>query len=371
MQSYIVIGAGVLGASTAYHLQKSGANVTIIDRMEPGQATEAAAGIICPWLSQRRNKKWYQLVKGGARYYPELIQQLESDGLKETGYHQVGAISLHTDDHKLDQMVERAKKRREDAPEIGEITKLSKEETKSYFPLLSDEYAGVHVTGGARVNGGALRKALIEGAVKHGATFMEGDASLAFEGTSITGAYVNGFKQKADKVIVTAGAWAKELLAPLGVHFQVSFQKAQITHLELNDADTAQWPVIIPPTNKYLLTFGGGKIVVGATHEDEAGLDYRVTAGGIYDILDKVLAIAPGLKDATYKETKVGFRPFTPGFLPVFGSLPGFENIYVANGLGSSGLTSGPYIGRELAKLALGEETELNPEQYHLQEAIE
>ena len=42
----------------------------------------------------------------------------------------VGAISLHTDEKKLDQMEERAYKRREDAPEIGEITRLSAEETK-------------------------------------------------------------------------------------------------------------------------------------------------------------------------------------------------------------------------------------------------
>lgn len=64
MKSYIIVGAGILGASTAYYLAKSGACVTVIDRKEPGQATDAAAGIVCPWLSQRRNQDWYQLAKG-------------------------------------------------------------------------------------------------------------------------------------------------------------------------------------------------------------------------------------------------------------------------------------------------------------------
>jgi D-amino-acid dehydrogenase len=73
MQKIIVIGAGILGASTAYHLAKSGAEVIIVDRHDRGQATYAAAGIVCPWLSQRRNKAWYQLAIGGARYYPDLI----------------------------------------------------------------------------------------------------------------------------------------------------------------------------------------------------------------------------------------------------------------------------------------------------------
>ncbi|GAE45963.1 D-amino acid dehydrogenase small subunit [Mesobacillus boroniphilus JCM 21738] len=56
MKKYVVIGAGILGTSTAYHLAKEGKSVIIIDREEPGQATDAAAGIICPWLTQRRNK---------------------------------------------------------------------------------------------------------------------------------------------------------------------------------------------------------------------------------------------------------------------------------------------------------------------------
>ena len=130
MKSYIVVGSGILGASTAYHLAKAGANVTIVHRQQLGQATDAGAGIVCPWLSRRRNKAWYKIVKGGARYYSSLIQQLEEDGETDTGYNRVGAISLHTDEKKLDRMEERAYKRREDAPEIGEITRLSAEETK-------------------------------------------------------------------------------------------------------------------------------------------------------------------------------------------------------------------------------------------------
>lgn len=112
MKRYIIVGAGILGASTAYHLVKEGADVTIVDRKDEGQATEAAAGIVCPWLAQRRNKRWYRLVKGGARYYPELIQQLEADGEHETGYKKVGAVSLHTNPEKLEKTIERAEKRR-------------------------------------------------------------------------------------------------------------------------------------------------------------------------------------------------------------------------------------------------------------------
>ena len=251
MQKIIVIGAGILGASTAYHLAKYHTEVILIDRLDRGQATDAAAGIVCPWLSQRRNKAWYQLAKGGARYYPELIAQLEDDGETHTGYHRVGAISLHTDPLKLEQMAERARKRRDDAPEIGEITILSSSETKSLFPPLAEEYGSVYVSGGARVDGRALRDALISGAKKRGIKYMSGNASIVTEGSRAAGVNVDGDFISADQVIVTGGAWSKELLAPLGVEFLVRPQKAQIIHLELPNMDTASWPVVMPVQSIY------------------------------------------------------------------------------------------------------------------------
>lgn len=111
-------------------------------------------------------------------------------------------------------------------------------------------------------------------------------------------------------------------------------------------------------------------MVIGTTHEDEAGLDVRPTAGGMHELLDKALTVAPGLSVCTYIETRVGFRPRTPGFLPIFGVLPGFTGLYIANGLGSSGLTVGPYLGAELAKLVLGIPTELDPHDYDVTSAI-
>ncbi|WP_042457038.1 NAD(P)/FAD-dependent oxidoreductase [Neobacillus dielmonensis] len=370
MNKIIVVGAGILGASTAYHLTKYGAEVVIVDRKDPGQATDAAAGIVCPWLSQRRNKIWYNLAKGGARYYPELIAHLEADGEKSTGYKRVGALSLHSDPKKLEQMAERARKRREDAPEIGEIKILSPSETKRMFPPLSEEYGSVYVSGGARVNGREIRDALINAAVKSGASFLTGNASIRYEGKQIVGIELDDQRMDADQVIVTGGAWSKELLKPLGVEFAVKPQKAQIVHMELSGEDTGSWPVVIPPHTQYLLTFDDGRVVAGSTHENDRGFDNRVTPGGIREILDQVLETAPGLADSTFLETRVGFRPYTPGFLPVAGRLPGFEGIYVANGLGSSGLTSGPYLGSELAKSVLGKETELDLSGYDVSLAI-
>ncbi|AIQ29895.1 oxidoreductase [Paenibacillus sp. FSL P4-0081] len=373
MKKVIVIGAGILGASTAYQLTKMGAEVLIVDRKDQGQATDAAAGIICPWLSQRRNQTWYRLAKAGARYYPQLIAELEHGGETHTGYARVGALSIHTDDGKLDKIEERARLRLADAPEIGEITRLTAEETRERFPLLAEGYASVHISGAARVDGRALRDALLHAAQQQGTTRITGDAALQYEPGRVTGITVGAECYAADEVIVCAGAWANPLLQPLGIDFKVSYQKGQIMHLQVSGhQETEAWPVVIPPSDQYLLAFDQQHIVIGATHENDVkGYNTRVTAGGMQEILNKGLEVAPELANSTLGEVRVGFRPFTPGFLPVLGAVPEWKGLLAANGLGASGLTMGPFIGSQLAKLALGRETDMDISAYDLQAAME
>lgn len=267
-------------------------------------------------------------------------------------------------------MRDRAIKRRENALEIGDITLLNSKETKSMFPLLTEEYSSVHVSGAARVDGRKLRDALLWAAKKHGAEFITGNASLKAEGIQITGVSVDGKTIEADCVIAATGAWMNELIEPLGVKFHVTPQRAQIMHLEIPDMDTSKWPVVMPPNNQYMLAFDDRRIVVGTTYEDDAGFDYRNTAGGMQEILNKAIDIAPGLRHSTVLETRVGFRPVTPGFLPVIGELPDFKGLVLANGLGSTGLTMGPYIGKELANLALGEQLEIDLADYPVAGAV-
>lgn len=370
MKKHVIIGAGILGASTAYHLAIRGEDVTLIDREEPGQATEAAAGIICPWISQRRNKAWYSLVKAGAAYYPQLINKLEADGETNTGYAKVGAISLHSDPKKLDDLMKRAEKRKIDAPEIGEITRLSADEVQALFPPLAEDIEGVHVSGAARVDGGSLKAALIRAATRHGASYISGHAILSKQSNAQVTVRVNELEYQPDTLIVTAGAWADEVLAPLGIHFEVKAQKAQILHLDTQSNGTADWPVVMPQGDQYLLAFPNGRVVAGATHEDNVGFDQRVTVSGVSELLSKALHNAPGLADAAIHTVKVGFRPHTPNFLPVIGRVPKLPSVLIANGLGASGLTMGPFLGAELAKLAVGEELSIDLSQYELAHAL-
>ncbi|UJL47202.1 FAD-binding oxidoreductase [Virgibacillus sp. NKC19-16] len=81
----IIIGSGIVGASAAYHLAKNNTDVIVVDKEHQGNATSAGAGIVCPWISSVQDENWYKIAKGGAHYYPELIDQLKEDGEHDVG----------------------------------------------------------------------------------------------------------------------------------------------------------------------------------------------------------------------------------------------------------------------------------------------
>lgn len=366
MKKIVIIGSGIVGISAAYHLAGK-ADVTVIDRKDAGRATDAAAGIVCPWIAQRRNKAWYALAKGGARYYKEVVDALIQAGETDTGYKRVGTLALH-EDKKLNEMLERTKVRREDAPEIGKLTRLSVEAARSLFPPLSKDYEALLVEGGARVDGERIRSALERVAIKRGVNVVNGSAQLVKgDGYHVL---CDGVRYEADEIILACGAWLKELLEPIGYTTSVKPEKAQIVHVKLPDTDTSDWPVAMPPRRRYLLGFEDGKVVIGSTHEKEKGFDVRPTAVGVHEVLAKGLESAPGLAEAELVETRVGLRPVTPNSIPVLGRVPGAEQLVVANGLGSSGLTVGPFIGKVLADLVLTGDCELDMSLYPIEETV-
>ncbi|MHA6251556.1 NAD(P)/FAD-dependent oxidoreductase [Oceanobacillus sp. CAU 1775] len=362
----IIVGGGIVGASTAYALAKKGQEVIVVDRADPGQATDAAAGIICPWLSQRRNKAWYALVKAGAAMYQDLITELEHDGETDTGYKKVGALSIHKDKEKLLATEQRTIKRLEEAPEIGEVQFLDEAATREKFPLLAEGYQSVHVTGAARVDGRKLRDAMLRAAQTYGASIIQADAELLVNGRQVTGIKTDDEVIHSDLVIITAGAWMDDLIKPLGIKLDIIPQKAQILHLKYEGLDNSELPVVMAPGSQYLLGFEDQRFVIGATHEDNVGFNTDVTAFGVHEILHKALEVAPALKDSVFLEARVGFRPTAPNFLPFLGALPNHDGAFFVNGLGSTGLTAGPLLGKELAKLVLNEATDFPIEDYQL-----
>jgi D-amino-acid dehydrogenase len=350
----VIVGAGVLGASTAFHLARAGMRVVVVDAGLDGRATAAGAGIVCPWVSGVQDEVFYRLYAAGGEYYPDLIAQLAVAGETELGYRRSGAMLVSADPQELGWMERLAVRRRVDAGAMGEVTRLTSAQARALFPPLRPDYGGVHVAGGARVDGRLLAAALLRAARHHGATVLDGQAALRVAAGRVRGVELRDELIPADRVVVTAGAWVDRLLRPLGLGLPIEPQRGQIMHLRLEGVATEQWPVILPPGSHYIVPFDGGRIVAGATRESGAGFDYRVTAAGQAEVLSEALAVAPGLGAATMIETRVGFRPVGPEVRPLLGWVPSVEGLVVGNGLGAAGLTIGPLAGRLLADMVMG-----------------
>ncbi|MEU0570742.1 FAD-dependent oxidoreductase, partial [Nonomuraea sp. NPDC005983] len=157
---------------------------------------------------------------------------------------------------------------------------------------------------------------------------------------------------EADLVVVAAGAWAGEVCRPLGVDLPVFPRRGQIVHATLDGVDTGFWPIVLPRSGPYLLGFPDSRVVIGATVED-VGFAPRVTMGGLNEVLEAGLRVAPGLANATVTETRVGLRPvYAPG-PAVLDRLT--DRVLVATGLSAYGLTAGPFAGKVVAAMAMGE----------------
>jgi D-amino-acid dehydrogenase len=352
----IVLGGGIVGASTAFHLAQLGAEVYLIDRRAPGRATFAGAGIISPWLSRIQDRRYQDLAVAAARYYPELVAKLATVGETNTDYEVVGGLIVGECAGQLEAIFNRLEERlNHGVKEIGEVRLLGPGGPQELFRYLDPALAGVYLSGTAWVSGEVFRAALCNAAVKAGVRQQFGAAVLETSGRTVVGVRVDGEYIPGDTVIVAAGAWSAELCQPLGIELGVEPQRGQIVHLKVPETDTATLPIILPALNDYyLLAFRDSRIVIGATRESGVGFDFRVTAGGVAEVLQEGLRIAPGLKRATLAEIKVGFRPISKDGLPLLGRVSSVSGLVVATGLGPYGLTVGPYFGSLAAQLAVG-----------------
>ncbi|MBB2935895.1 D-amino-acid dehydrogenase [Amycolatopsis bartoniae] len=345
----VVIGSGIAGASAAYQLARRGADVVVVDAARTGVATAAGAGIVCPWTS-RAGEEHYSAAGAAAAYYRRLVEELAEDGVTDSSFEVVGGMVVSADERELDEAFARVSARA--TPEVGDVRRLDPAQARELFPALAPELGAVHVAGGARVDGRRLREVLLTAASRYGAEQVPGRAELSSAGEL----RVDGSRWEADRVVVAAGAWSGELVAPLGVSLGVAPQRGQISHFELPGVETGSWPVVLPVSSHYLLAFPGSRVVAGATRETGSGFDYRVTAAGQREVLENALSVAPGLADATLLETRVGFRPASEDDLPLLGPLPGRPEVLVATAFGAGGLTLAPFAGMLIAELALGEE---------------
>lgn len=355
MKKVAIVGAGIVGATAAYYLSKEAdIEVTVFD-FGHGQATKAAAGIISPWFSKRRNKVWYKMARLGADFYVDLLADIEKSGQKVDFYQRSGVFLLKKDESKLEELYQLALQRRDESPLIGKLAILDQESASKLFPGLKGFERLLYASGGARVDGQLLVSRLLDASqVK----VVKKEVSLT---PLLSGYQIDN--QMFDQVILSTGAWLGHILEPLGYEVDVRPQKGQLRDYQV-DLDMASYPVVMPEGEWDLIPFPGGKLSLGATHENDMGFDLTVDKNLLQQMAEAANPFYPSLKDAVLSGERVGIRAYTSDFSPFFGQVPNLSGVYTASGLGSSGLTTGPIIGYHLAQMLQGRKGVLDPADY-------
>jgi D-amino-acid dehydrogenase len=349
-----VVGGGLVGTALAYELTNAGARTVLVDRHDPGRATDAGAGILSPETMSVEDPAWFALALAAAEHYRTLVPTLEAGGARDAGYAVTGALRIafrEWEDELFRENIALARARHADV-----VEEISSEQARDLFPPLAEIRAAWWNRRAARVDGRSMTAALLDAAIAGGLSVVRGSAEdLVSVGTRVTGVAVAGEATQCDAVVIAGGAWTPALATQLATTIPVVPVRGQIVHLRFDGLDTAAWPIIQPILSFYIVPWPDGRIAVGATVEPDAGFDARATAGGLRQLFSEMLRLAPGLAEATFVEVRAGLRPVSADDAPVLGALPGWDNAFVCTGHGANGLLLGPYSARLVADLVIGQ----------------
>jgi D-amino-acid dehydrogenase len=370
MHDVIVVGGGVVGLSTAYHLVASGARALLVDRADAGRATAAGAGIIASESNSGESEAWFNFALVAIGYYPALVERLRADGAADTGYApaaQLIVAASQDEDAAFDlarqRLFERQRRRSRPAPQ--DLQEIDSEAARALFPPLAPVRSAILYRNAARVDGRLLAGALRQAAEAHGLSVRTGSVEqLVVRDNAVSAVVVDGETIAAGSVVIAAGAWSARLASQLGMALPIQPSRGQIIHLQLPDTATGGWPIVNGFRGHYIVPWPDGRVVVGATRETGTGFAAHTTAAGVYEVLGEALRLAPGLAAAAIADIRVGLRPVTPDNMPVLGAAPAVRGVYLAAGHGATGLQLGPYSGKVIADLILGRTLETDLEAF-------
>ncbi len=352
----VVVGGGLVGAALAYELCRAELRTLLVDRHDPGRATDAGAGILSPETIVLDDDAWLDLAMASGEHYRRLIEELADLGASDTGYARCGLLRLafrEWDDELFATSRTQILRR---CP--GTVRDVDPSDAAAMFPPLGPVRAALHNPAAARVDGRLMTAALLHAARARGLEERPGAVTaLNRTGTAVGSVEVDGDPLRCGAVVIAGGAWTPALAEQLAVEVPVVPVRGQIVHLRLDGPDTGRWPILQPVLSHYVVSWPAGRVVVGATVEPDAGFDARPTAAGMRQLLSELLRLAPGLGDASFVEVRVGLRPVSADDTPILGRLPGTDNAYVATGHGANGLLLGPYSARLVTEQLRGQPT--------------
>jgi glycine cleavage system aminomethyltransferase T/glycine/D-amino acid oxidase-like deaminating enzyme len=354
----VIIGGGIIGCSVAYHLAHMGCKDVVLlerDRLTSG-TTWHAAGLVVTFGSLSETSTEFR------KYTRKLYTTLEAETGQSTGFMPVGFVECAADADRLEEYRRVAAFNRYCGVDVHEI---SPAEIQSLFPIarVDDLLAGFYVKEDGRANPIDATMALAKGAKIQGATLLENvpvTDILQKRGT-ITGVKTPFGDIQCEFVVNCAGMWGRQLGAQSGVN--IPLQAAEHYYLITDKIPNLPkgMPVIEDPASHGYYREEGDGLLIGLFEPICApwniqNIPASFSFGEIppdwdrmIPYLNKAMQRVPVSLETGIKKFFCGPESFTPDLQPIIGESPEIKNYFVAAGLNSIGIITGPGIGRMMA----------------------
>jgi len=364
----VVIGGGIIGCSTAYHLARDHKADVVL--LEQGQLTSGSTWHAAGLVGQLRSSASITQV---LKYSVDLYRTLKQETGLETGWKMTGCLRLACNE---DRWIE-YKRLATTAGSFGmEMHLISPEEVKKMWPLMRvDDLVGASwLPTDGQASPSDITQSLAKGARMHGANLIEGVRVTGFQmdGDRITAVETTDGTIQCEKVVNCGGQWARQIGAMAGINVPLQPVKHQYIITEKIDGLATDAATIRDPDRfTYYKEEVGGLVMGGYEHNPIAWTTGDVPDDFQFQLFDddwehfeqhieQAVERMPAFETAGIKQMINGPESFTPDGNFILGSAPECSNMYVGAGFNAFGIASGGGAGWVLAQWVISGEAPMD-----------
>jgi 4-methylaminobutanoate oxidase (formaldehyde-forming) len=355
----VIIGGGIIGCSTAYHLAKLGwTDTVLLERKKLTSGTTFhAAGLVG---QLRSNANITQLLG----YSVDLYKKLEEETGLGTGWKMNGGLRLACNEERWTEV----KRQATTAHSFGlDMQLLTPQEAQDLWPLMDigDVIGAAFLPTDGQANPSDITQALAKGARMAGAKIFEDTkvTDLEIENGKIRAVITEHGRIECEKVIVCAGQWTRDFAAKFGVNVPLVPMEHQYMVTEPFGVPGDLPTLRDPDRLTYYKEEVGGLVMGGyepnpipwAVNGIPQGFHYTLLDSN-FDHFEQIMELSlgrvPALENAGIKTLTNGPESFTPDGNFIVGEAPELKNFFVGAGFNAFGIASGGGAGMVLAEWA-------------------
>jgi 4-methylaminobutanoate oxidase (formaldehyde-forming) len=354
----VVIGGGIVGCSTAYHLGAMGQDeVLLLERHKlSAGSTWHAAGLV----GQLRTSANITQLLG---YSVALYDRLEAETGLSTGWKRNGGLRLACTPDRWTEV----KRQATTARSFGlEMQLLTPKEAQDLWPIMQvhDVIGAAFLPTDGQASPSDLVQALARGARSHKVQIREDVrvAGIRVENGRVTGVETDQGPVACEKLVLCAGQWTRRLAALVGVNVPlVSVQHQYLITERIEGVPTGLPTLRDPDRLTYYKEEVGGLVMGGYEPNPKPWTENGVPEDFAFQLLENdwdhfepimelALGRVPALQDAGIKQFINGPESFTPDGNFILGEAPELRNLFVGAGFNAFGIASGGGAGMALAE---------------------